>query len=272
MSSSNKCLCISHGSCWIFIIVLNILLIGAMIATIFIEQWVTLDISSNETFKGGLRQYYEPDDDTYEESRKDFCDAYDILKKSYESGGVSKSIVNQTNSLCKMFKSLDLAGNVYLGLESGAAFFVLIWIISMIFYYKKKSGLTFAYLFSFFSLSCHIAGFLMFVVRTKTMFGSCADLPTNGDAPELCAKAGPTLSLAISATLIVDVLIFVLVAVKVGRNKGFRSTPNDVQEDVSRIEESGNSGAWKKESANHTKVQAMHGSKGNQEHNSNRKF
>ena len=272
MSSSHKCLCMSFRSCWAIILILNFLLIGAMIATIFIEKWVTINIYKSTDLDAGLLKYNENGESTYEESTDDVCDRYEQSKEDYKNGDITEYSLNRINSFCKMFKGLELAGKVYLYLESAAAFFGLIWIFIMIIYCKRRSGLCCAYFFAFSCLAAHAAGFVFYILKSNTSFWSCGEMPTDGSQPKMCFSYGAYLSLALGATLVLNVFNFVLTSRKVKKNKGFMKVNEGVQdEENSRIEDSRISGNGKTGEGNYSKVQNISITMGYGERNSNRK-
>ena len=98
MSSSTNCLCMSYRSCFGLFFILNILTIGSMIATLFIKEWVSVELSSSTTFEGGLKQLYEPEDKTHEEYSDDICDLYDSAKDLYEYGLIPELLKNKYES------------------------------------------------------------------------------------------------------------------------------------------------------------------------------
>ena len=169
-----------------------------MITSIFIKKWISFEISSNSSFEGGLTEYNDSDDDeTYEEASDGACDAYDEYKTNESEDTLVKFLTNFLESSCKMFKRLYLGGNLYIGLESGAAASVFLWTLSLIIYCNFGRGLILSYFLSCISLISHTLGIVIFIILTNTKLSSCDDFPTNGDQPELCAKTGPFISLGI---------------------------------------------------------------------------
>ena len=198
-----------------------------MIATFFIKEWVSVELSSSTTFEGGLKEMYEPEDKTYEKYSDDICDLYDSAKDLYEYGLISESVKNILGSYCEMFKKLYFSGVVYTGLESAAAFCVASWTFFMILYCARGSGIFLAYCCSVLALISHIVGIAIFIVATNTKLGSCDDFPDNGDLPELCAESGPFFSLVIIALLTFIVILFLIVACRVQRTTGYMGLKKD---------------------------------------------
>jgi hypothetical protein len=191
-----------------------------MLASLIINDWVSVDLSKSSTFEGGLLEYSELEDDNYEDSKDDYCDIYDLLKETYGPDDLEYILVDRADSLCKMFKGLDKAGKIFIGIESGAGFSIILWIFMMILYWAKGTGLSLAYLFAAISLICHVVAIAVFLALTNTKFGSCDDFPTNGDLPELCAEVGPSIAIAVLAGLGFCTLLFFIVACRMQRSCG----------------------------------------------------
>jgi hypothetical protein len=205
---------------------MTVLLIGLMIASLLIESWIYVEINDDDTFKGGLTRYNEPKDDSYKDSKEDTCDSYDKLKEEYDKiqgfdTSASKLLLNIANSQCKMLKSLLIGGQVFIGLEISAIFSLVLWIAAQVFYCVKGKALVLAYFSSCFGLFLHLAGIASFMVLTNTLYGSCDDFPTNGNAPRLCATVGPSIAIAVFFGLGLETIVFFVVACKLQRSEGF---------------------------------------------------
>ena len=222
MSSKESCCALSFRSWWIIFLVINKLIIGGMIASLTVESWVTCELGSGQKdFEGGLTQAYEPNDDSYKKNKDDICDQYDLTKEAYdESLGTSKIVMNQLNSLCKMFKQLDTAGLIYIILDSAAAFTVFLWSGSMILYWAKGKGIIASFITAPLSLILHLAAIGVFMGTSNTLFGDCEDFPTNGNAPRLCAGVGPAISIAVLILLIIEMIAYIIVACKMYKSCG----------------------------------------------------
>lgn len=243
-----------------------------MIATIFLEKFVTINIYKSSDLDAGLLKYDDGSKSTYKETRDRLCDNYEQYKEDYKNGDVNEYNLNRANSFCKMFKGLELAGIVYLYLESAATLLELVWILIMIIYCKRRSGLCCANLFAFSFLATQAARFVYYVFESNTRFVSCGEMPTDGSQPKMCFSYGAYLSLAIGAALVENVFNFILISRNVKRNKGFGKDNEGVKdEDNSRVEDSRVLGNEKVGEANYTKVHNISITMGFGERNSNRK-
>lgn len=222
MSSKESCCAISFRGWWVIFLVINKLIIGGMIASLTVESWVTCELGSGQKdFEGCLTKAYEPNDDSYTKNKDDICDQYDLTKEAYvENSGTSKIVLNQLNSLCKMFKHLDTAGLIYIVLDSAAAFTVALWSGAMVLYWVKGKGIIASFITAPLSLILHFVAIGVFMGTSNTLFGTCDDFPTNGDAPRLCAGVGPAISIAVLILLIIEMIAYLIVACKIYKSCG----------------------------------------------------
>lgn len=256
MFPSRTYLGVSYRSCFIIFYLINVLLIGGMVATIFIKKWISFDDITDVRFEGGLTKFHDPEDASYEETSDETCDYYDKLKMTESDDIISKFVTNIYDSRCQLVTHLYSGGNLYIGLESGAAGSIFLWTLSMIMYCKFGRGLILSYLLTCIGLISHILAIAIFIVLTNTKLSSSDDFPIDGDQPELCAETGVFVSMAISGPLVFNVFLFILVACKLEKTLGYEGLSKGGQQNNTRIQDISTRKEFNhKEEANQTRVQ-----------------
>ncbi|CAG9324476.1 unnamed protein product [Blepharisma stoltei] len=203
---------IDHKIFWIIFLALQGLLISCMIGTLGAKNWVEMKYD-HATWKGDLTWVTDSDIDcisksSYNDLRSDFC--------------VYKSKCQDTNdAYCEMFKNLDNCGSLYVVLEIIAIICTIIWAIILVCFICSIN--CFAISFCCSSTSCifHYIAFLSWMGWSNTNFnGDCdSDIRNSDEAPALCAKDGPSLSLFLVVVFPIILIAFIIIGSKTIRVK-----------------------------------------------------
>lgn len=245
MAEYHKFLKIRFKIWWIIFICAQISILILMSHSFAAETWVKSDNSAlvynfkwndiynniydGDKFAGRLIFCKETCDKSYKKLSSKWCDLFNDLDNNeyyYEGLYYTKDAVEIYQSVCLMYISLFFGSIIVLAFEIASIVSIVMWIIGMLLYIKKKHWIWVSFVFSGCAWAFHYIAFIGYILVTKTNFdGDCTEFPNGGTKPKLCAGQGPIIMLVLAILIPIVCILFFIVACYLHKNhgnKGFR--------------------------------------------------
>ena len=220
---------------WYIYFVLQVLLIGLIIGTLSVPQWVhtssdftiikdrcyansTTNFSkfNGNSFQGSIAKCEKGGCLDYPSEAVDWCEIYDKINK----GNISITCdVYSASSMCKLFTGLSWASAMYIVFEIITMIAIISWVVAIICTSQCVCCFCCVYFCSVFTFIAHFIAIIGWIgISGSTYNSTCDTFPSNGSMPPLCTNEGPVFGLYILMFLILLVVSFIIVAYRAKKN------------------------------------------------------